>query len=114
MSASTQIAVLLENDVLVSCDETDAITVEGNFYFPEQNLKHRERFEESGTHTTCGWKGEASYYNYKREDGTVLKDIAWFYPKPKSGAEQVAQRVAFYVGKQGLKIGEPSVDAPKI
>lgn len=30
MSASTQIAVLLENDVLVSCDETDAITVEGS------------------------------------------------------------------------------------
>lgn len=132
--------------------------------------------------------GEASYYNYKKEDGTVLKDIAWsvyvlflllfscfsscfsvplllplplrilytrnpppalssyvlrsdpsrspgnpfgdfggeicadrvwvitcrFYPKPKSGAEQVAQRVAFYVGKQGLKIGEPPVDAPKI
>jgi len=32
MSASTQIAVLLENDVLVSCDETDAITVEGSTY----------------------------------------------------------------------------------
>jgi hypothetical protein len=30
MSTSTQIAVLLENDVLVSCDETDAITVEGS------------------------------------------------------------------------------------
>jgi hypothetical protein len=37
-----------------------------------------------------------------------------FYPKPKSGAEQVAQRVAFYVGKEGLKIGEPPIDAPKI
>ena len=37
-----------------------------------------------------------------------------FYPKPKSGAEQVAQRVAFYVGKEGLKIGEPPLDAPKI
>jgi len=39
---------------------------------------------------------------------------ARFYPKPKSGAEQVAQRVAFYVGKEGLKIGEPPLDAPKI
>jgi hypothetical protein len=24
--------------------------------------------------------GEASYYNYKKEDGTVLKDIAWLVP----------------------------------
>lgn len=37
MSASTQIAVLLENDVLVSCDETDAITVEGS----ESHSVHR-------------------------------------------------------------------------
>jgi uncharacterized protein (DUF427 family) len=33
------------------------VVVGVDFYFPEQNLKHRERFEESGTHTTCGWKG---------------------------------------------------------
>ena len=39
---------------------------------------------------------------------------ARFYPTPKQGAEQVAQRVAFYVGKQGLRVGEPPLDAPKI
>ncbi len=30
------------------------------------------------------------------------------------GAEQVAERIAFYVGKHGLKVGEPPVAAPKI
>jgi len=33
-----------------------------------------------------------------------------FYPTPKKGAEQVAGRVAFYVGKvPGLKVGVPPV-----
>jgi uncharacterized protein (DUF427 family) len=48
------------------------MTVGVDFYFPEQNLKHRERFEESGTHTTCGWKGEffVSFH-------VVLRILAW-------------------------------------
>lgn len=76
--------------------------------------------------------GVASYYNYQKKDGTLLKDVAWYvdlpltlrfptgslsphhrryYPQPKKGAEQVADRVAFYVGKQGLKLGSPPMDA---
>jgi len=36
--------------------------VEGNHYFPPEAVK-RELLEDSATHTTCGWKGIASYYD---------------------------------------------------
>ena len=36
--------------------------VEGNVYFPASAIKS-EYFRDSATHTTCSWKGVASYYN---------------------------------------------------
>ncbi|KAI9633610.1 uncharacterized protein MKK02DRAFT_28418 [Dioszegia hungarica] len=109
MSADNMTAILMGDKVLAQAMTSDLEKVEGNWYFKESALIDRGRYSESGTHTTCGWKGEASYFNYKGEDGKEIKDIAWFYPTPKKGAEHLSGRVAFYVGKAGLKVGVPPV-----
>lgn len=80
--------------VLAESDQT--IVVEGNHYFPPDAIR-REYFEESATHTTCPWKGVASYYNVV-VDGQVNKDAAWYYPTPKPAAQQIAGYVAFWRG----------------
>nr|KIR83881.1 hypothetical protein I308_05968 [Cryptococcus tetragattii IND107] len=109
MPADQQIAVFLRDKVLAQAMTSDCEYVEGNWYFPDQALVERERFSQSDTHTQCPWKGEASYYNYQSDEG-LIKDIAWYYPRPKNGAEKVEGRVAFNVGKvDGLKLGEPSI-----
>jgi uncharacterized protein (DUF427 family) len=36
--------------------------VEGNVYFPPESIK-KEFFSPTELHTTCSWKGEASYYS---------------------------------------------------
>ena len=51
----------------------------------------------SDMHTTCPWKGEASYYSLT-VDGLTNPDAAWFYPEPKAAAEQIRGRVAFWRG----------------
>jgi uncharacterized protein (DUF427 family) len=51
----------------------------------------------SETHTTCPWKGLASYYNVK-VDGAENPDAAWYYPEPKSRAENIKGYVAFWRG----------------
>ncbi len=71
-------------------------TVEGNVYFPPAALR-REHFQESPTHTVCGWKGTASYYNVV-VDGAENKDAAWFYPEPKAAAANIKDHVAFWRG----------------
>ncbi len=78
----------------------DIVEVEGNAYFPLASLDRRH-VQDSGTHTTCPWKGVASYYSIKVGDA-VNTDAAWFYPQPKPGAEAVAGRVAFWRGVQVL------------
>src|SRR6185503_13590871 len=70
--------------------------VEGNVYFPPSALK-REHFRDSSTHTTCHWKGVASYYDVVVGDN-VNKDAAWFYPTPKDAAKNIEGYVAFWRG----------------
>ena len=73
-------------------------TVEGNIYFPPESLDMRY-FRASDHHTTCVWKGEASYYDVVVGD-QINKDGAWYYPAPKPAAANIAGYVAFWRGVQ--------------
>lgn len=81
-------AVLAESD---RCE-----VVEGNQYFPADSL-NMEYFKPSSTHTTCGWKGVASYYNIE-VNGEINKDAAWYYPEPKDAAKKIKGHIAFWRG----------------
>jgi len=70
--------------------------VEGNQYFPPDAVK-REYFKPSATHTTCPWKGVASYYDVL-VDGETNRDAAWYYPEPKEAARNIKGYVAFWRG----------------
>jgi uncharacterized protein (DUF427 family) len=80
--------------VLAQSDRT--VVVEGNHYFPAISV-NRGYLRESPTHTTCPWKGVASYYNLV-VDGAANNDAAWYYPDPKDAAMQVKDHVAFWKG----------------
>jgi len=72
------------------------IVVEGNQYFPP-NAISAGHFRESDTHTTCPWKGIASYYTVE-VNGETNKDAAWYYPAPKDAAKNIEGYVAFWHG----------------
>jgi len=74
----------------------DTIVVEGNHYFPPDAI-NKSYFKESTTHSTCPWKGEASYYDVA-VNGEVNKDAAWYYPEPKPAAAEIKNRIAFWRG----------------
>lgn len=88
MKAIWKGAVLAESD--------DTVVVEGNHYFPAASVD-RARLRESRTHTTCPWKGQASYYDVV-VGGDVNADAAWYYPEVKPAAREIAGRVAFWKG----------------
>lgn len=81
---------------VVLAESDDTVVVEGNHYFPREALRE-EYFRESSKHTTCPWKGEASYLSVV-VDGTENADAAWYYPEPKPAAEEITGRVAFWRG----------------
>ena len=82
-------------DVVIA-ESNDTIVIEGNHYFPADSIKP-EHYKESETHTTCHWKGEASYYNLE-VNGETNKDAAWFYPETSELAKHFKGYVAFWKG----------------
>lgn len=81
---------------VVLAESDQCVVVEGNQYFPPDSI-HSQYFKPSETHTTCPWKGVASYYTLE-VDGQVNPDAAWFYPNPKEAASQIKDHVAFWRG----------------
>lgn len=85
--------------VLAESDRCEV--VEGNYYFPPDSIK-RQYFKDSPAHTTCPWKGEASYYDIE-VNGQRNKDAAWYYPDPKEAAKKISGYVAFWKGVEVTK-----------
>ncbi|HLH15179.1 MAG TPA: DUF427 domain-containing protein [Solirubrobacteraceae bacterium] len=94
MKAMWNGATLAESD--------DTLVVENNHYFPAESV-NAEYLVDSDTHSTCPWKGEASYKTI-RVDGQENADAAWYYPDPKDAdyagrsREDFAGRFAFWKG----------------
>lgn len=87
--------------VIASSDKT--VVVEGNHYFPPDSI-NRQYFADSSKHTTCHWKGEASYYDVL-VDGEKNADAAWYYPHPSSAAANIKDHIAFW---RGVKVQKAS------
>ena len=83
------------NDHVIA-ESNDTIVVENNHYFPNDSVNASD-LKPSPTHTTCPWKGLASYYTLEVE-GKQNPDAAWYYPSPKPAAENIKDYVAFWKG----------------
>ena len=95
MQASFNGEVIAESD--------DTVVVEGNHYFPPEAIRG-EFFTPTSTHSTCPWKGVASYYTVTVGD-KASADAAWTYPDPKPAAARITGYVAFW---RGVAVGPVS------
>ena len=72
------------------------MVVEGNHYFPATSVRS-EFLRPSETHTTCPWKGKASYHSLE-VNGQQNPDAAWYYPEPSAAAREIKDHIAFWKG----------------
>ncbi|EDR13597.1 uncharacterized protein LACBIDRAFT_292416 [Laccaria bicolor S238N-H82] len=87
----------LNGQALAESNET--IIIEGNHYFPPSTVDDKV-LTPSDTHTTCPWKGVASYYNASVPGEAPVKDVAWYYPTTITNkAKPIEGYVAFYKSK---------------
>ena len=87
--------------VIAEAANDEIKVVEGNLYFPPGSLK-RDHLKPSAKVTTCGWKGEAHYYDVVVE-GQTNADAAWYYATPLEAARDITGYVAFW---RGVRIEE--------
>ena len=82
--------------VVAEASDSAVELVEGNVYFPADAVRH-EYLKPSETHTVCGWKGTASYYDLV-VNGETNPDAAWYYPEVKPDANEIKGHIAFWKG----------------
>lgn len=75
-------------------ESENTLYIEGNHYFPPESI-NKEFLNFSDTHTSCIWKGKASYYTIT-VDGQLNIDSAWYYPNPADTAKHLKNYVAFW------------------
>lgn len=87
---------VLAGTVIAEADESDLISIEGNWYFPLASATPGVLVE-SSTPYTCPWKGEAQYYSAV-VDGQTYPDRAWGYPNPYPSAfERVGKDISGHI-----------------
>lgn len=90
----TVMKAVWNNQVIAESDQT--IVIENNHYFPKESA-NAAYLVPTDIHTTCPWKGQASYYSLM-VDGKENQDAAWYYAEPKPAAAQIKGYIAFWKG----------------
>ncbi|MFN3197663.1 MAG: DUF427 domain-containing protein [Bradymonadia bacterium] len=70
------------------------------YYFPPEDVRmHLLKRQPATTH--CEWKGQAIYFDVESSSGQRGHTVAWAYPVPVTGFDQIAHHLAFYAGRVG-------------
>ena len=72
-------------------------------YVPRQDA-NMALFSKTSHHTTCPYKGVASYYTLNA-GGTKGDNVVWSYETPKSDVAAIKDHLAFYLNK-GVSVEE--------
>ena len=94
-ATATRVAKAVWNEAVIAQSDQYEV-VEGNVYFPPE-AAGKDYLRPSATHSTCPWKGEASYFDVV-VDGKINRDAAWYYPSPKDAAKNITGHIAFWRG----------------
>jgi uncharacterized protein (DUF427 family) len=95
---------LAESDRPVLLDETGLPT---RYYLPPEDVR-TDLLRPTDTHTTCPFKGEASYWAAEVA-GEVHDDVVWSYASPIPQAAEIAGLMCFYPDRVEMTVdGQPA------
>lgn len=86
-------------------ESDDSVVVDNDHFIPVDAVD-RGVLDDSDSSSTCPW--EATVHNYSLNvDGKTHPDAGWYHPGPKSAAQEIAGRIAFWrsveVEAQGVR-----------
>jgi uncharacterized protein (DUF427 family) len=68
------------------------------YYVPPEDVRV-DLLEPSPHGSVCEWKGAAVYWTYAGPGGRRIANVAWSYPRPSPGYEDIRDHLAFYAGR---------------
>ena len=98
--------LLAETDRAMRLDETG---LPARFYIPKDDVR-MDLLHSTSFHTTCPFKGEASYWSAEVR-GQTYDGIVWAYESPIPAAAQVAGLLSFYPSRTQITIDGAALTA---
>jgi uncharacterized protein (DUF427 family) len=99
-------------EITVDGSSTDVVTLQETglpprYYLPRADVR-TELLQSTDKATSCPFKGGASYWSLRLDDGTTHDDLVWSYEDPIPGMEAIAGRLAFFDERVDVSVdGEP-------
>tara|TARA_R110002049_G_scaffold34994_3_gene113270 strand:+ start:1941 stop:2339 length:399 start_codon:yes stop_codon:yes gene_type:complete len=94
----------------------DALELREHVYPPVLYVRRSDiapRFLQRSMHTSwCPYKGKASYFHIRLQDGGLLENAAWSYESPFAHIAAIKDRLAFYPDKVSVELLQASPAAP--
>lgn len=99
-------ATVAESDRPLRLEETG---LPARYYLPREDVR-MDLFRGTDLHTTCPFKGEASYWTLEL-GGQIFDGIAWSYEQPIASAAPIAGHLCFWPERVEMKVRETGRDA---
>jgi uncharacterized protein (DUF427 family) len=107
--SAAHVEVHLDGELLASSDQAlrlDETGLPARYYVPKEDVR-MELLRETTFHTTCPFKGEASYWSAD-VGGAVYDGVVWAYENPIAGADAIAGHLSFYPDRTQITVdGQP-------
>ena len=65
------------------------------FYLPRCDVRSELLLPTSGN-SYCEWKGQATYWSLKLDDGSIEKNVGWSYEDPTADFQSIRGYLSFY------------------
>jgi len=114
LTSSRHVRVEVEGEIVAETDrpvllyETGLIT---RYYIPKIDVR-QDLLASSETHTSCPYKGMASYYSLKI-GGELREDLVWYYPQPFAEVAKIQNLLCFYNEKVDIYVDGELQERPK-
>ena len=95
--SDSHVEVRLDGELLASTDHALRLEETGlpaRYYLPPDDVR-MELLRSTTFHTTCPFKGEASYWSADI-NGQSYDGVVWAYPEPITAAADIAGFLSFY------------------
>ncbi|MFI2345451.1 DUF427 domain-containing protein [Streptomyces sp. NPDC019443] len=87
------------------------------YYLPAEDV-NLTLFEPTDTHTTCPYKGEASYWSFHGgntgADAAVRTDVAWSYQEPLPSVLDIKGYLSFYDNVADIQVTGEAPEPPAV
>jgi uncharacterized protein (DUF427 family) len=103
--SDAHVEVILDGELLASSDRALRLEETGlppRYYIPKDDVR-MDLLEATSFHTTCPFKGEASYWSAE-VGGTRHDGVVWGYETPIDAAEAIAGYLSFYPDRTEISI----------